>query len=352
MWTYEELAEAIQFPEAIDSTMLSAFGSCPTKFFQEFVIRRVPVGRSIDLHAGGAIARACEVIRLQVFKHGISLEAAKEIAWAEFLANWPLGLDPKEGSYKDFVNCWAAVEAYFEKYPPREDYFQPYIQADGSPTVEFRFGIPTAVVHPTTGDPILFAGRADMLVQNEPGSCYVLDEKTTKAMGPSWPYQWAMRGQFYGYNWAARAYELPCVGAVVRGICIQQTQFQFAEHTMLINSEQRDRWHANMTRRLKQMVYCFENTQLVMYTARKEGWEMDMLFEAIRNCWDMSWGDACTSYGGCRFSDLCVSARPQDTYHGWETRVWNPLDQDPTKDSEDRQSGMEEMTLAELMGYE
>ena len=348
MWTYDELKQSLAFPEAVDSTMLSTF-ACPTKFFQEFILKRVPAGRSIDLHAGGLAARAFEVIRRGVFMDGLSLEEAKFQAWREFLVGWPIGLDPKEGSYKDFVNVWSAVEAYFKEYPPREDYFQPYIQADGSPSVEFKFAIPTRVLHPATGDPIFFAGRADLLAQNEPGTCYVLDEKTTKAIGPSWPYQWDMRGQFYGYVHAARTIGFPCVGSVTRGIAIQQTQFTFGEKVLLINKSQTDRWWENAQKKIERMVDSYINTCLVVAEAESCGDPIEDCFPRVRECWDMAYNDLCTNYGGCQFRDLCVSEVPWELCYGWERRVWNPLAQDPTSESEDRMSAMGMMSIDELM---
>lgn len=328
--------------------MLNVCDACETKFFTEFVLRRAPTGRSIDLHAGGLIAAACESIRKDFYCAKLPLDECYFNAFTSYQRNWPLNLEPKEGSYKDFTNCWCAVEAYFQNYPPDRDYFQPYIKADGQPAVEFRFAVPLPIPHPISGQPLFFAGRADMLAQSEPGSCYVLDEKTTKGIGYSWKDQWAMRGQFYGYTWAAREYGFPCVGAVIRGIGIQQTQYAFAEAVQLYTKTQLDRWKSEMLLKVQRMVDNFSR-MVDEINSQPPGHE-DL--RKMHNNWRMSFGDACSSYGGCQYVPLCLSDTPWEIYQHMDQRVWEPMEQDPSKNSEDTRSLMGEITLAEFLGGE
>lgn len=327
----------LTFPPAIDSTMLSCFDACPTKFLYEFVLRKAPVGLSIHLHAGGALASALETIRRLFYRDKLPVEQCLKVAFREYVLNWG-DFDVPDGQYKDFVNMWAAIEAYLKEYPLATDYFQPYMMANGEPAVEFKFAIPTDIKHPVSGDPILFAGRADLLAQNEPSSCYVLDEKTTKAMGSSWQYQWDMRGQFYGYTFAARRMGHPCAGALVRGIAIQQTQFQFQEKVLFFTDTQLERWWKNANKKILRMVEMFERAK------------SSTTHNGIHSSFDMSFGDACSSYGGCQYTDLCVKDEPWKLYNDYETRVWDPLDPNPTKNSENRLKGMEEISFRDFMG--
>ena len=323
--------------------MLSTF-ECPTKFFYNFILKRVPgSGKSIDLHAGGCMASAFESIRIDFYRHHLPLEQCFERAFAQFTKNWGL-VETKEGQYKDFINCWCAIEAYFHKYPPDTDFFQPYIKGDGSPAVEFRFGIPINLLHPDTGNPILFSGRADLLAQNEPSTCYVVDEKTTKGIGASWPYQWDMRGQFYGYTWAARHMGFPCAGALVRGIAIQQTQFAFAEKPIFYTQWQLDNWHRNMVEKISRMIYLYELTKEII---EKGGGP-----EEVHAVWPMSFGDSCSNYGGCVYTDVCTKQAPWEFYHDDEVREWNPLEHNPTAASEDRVAAMGELSFKEFLGLE
>lgn len=327
------------FPAGIDSTMLSAFGSCPQKFLQEFIIRRVPIGKSIHLHAGGCFASAMESIRVSHYKDKLGLEECLLKAWPEYVRQWG-DFEGPEKEYKDFVNMWAAIEAYFQEYPLETDNFQPYMKADGSPAVEFKFAIPMNILHPISGDPIMFCGRADqlsVLLGGDSDAVYVTDEKTTKALGSSWQYQWDMRGQFYGYTYAARQMGYNCAGALVRGIAIQQTQFGFQEKVLFYTEHQLNRWWYEAHVKVRRMID--------MYVQAIHG----MQPSDIHYAFDMSFGEACNSYGGCQFVDLCRSERPWDIYKHYEERVWNPLANDPTEGSEDKRSALGSALLSDLM---
>lgn len=326
------------FPPIIDSTMLSAYASCPQKFFVEFVLRKSKSGRSIHLHAGGCMAAAFEAYRIAYYRDGLKEPDCLAAAFRVFIARWgDMEVPEHIASYKDFINCWGAIEQYFHYYPCATDYFQPFIKSDGAPAVEFRFAIPTDIRHPITNDPIMFGGRADMLAQNEPTSCYVVDEKTTNALGALWYKQWAMRGQFYGYTFAARWMGFPCAGALVRGIAIQQTQFSFAEHTVLLTDQQLMRWWETTQTRISNMVEMFQRAKETV----DRGDQHDIFTR--------SYGDACSSYGGCQFQELCLEERPWDYYESYETRIWNPLAEDPTAASPNRNDNFAPATMAELM---
>ena len=338
----------IQFPHSIDSTMMSTYDSCAQKFLIEYLMRKAPSGKSIHLHAGGCFASAMENIRNFYYKDKMNLEEAKARAFPKFVQQWGW-FDPPEGSYKDFTNMWAAVEAYFDEYPPETDHFQPFIKDDGSPAVEFRFALPTEVLHPETGDPILFAGRADMLAQNDPHSCYVMDEKTTNALGTRWVNQWDMRGQFYGYTYAARAHGFPCAGAIVRGVAIQQTKFGFAEKLLYYTNNQLDWWWETFNQKLSMLVAQYRMLQETLNKGWPEGTTYDEILTHAHQLFARSYGDACGSYGGCQYVDVCTKAEPWNFYKHMETRIWDPLAHDPTAESEDRLSEMGEISFEEAM---
>lgn len=342
---------SIRFPTSIDSTMLSAYDSCPTKFFNEFILKRVPIGRSIHLHAGGCAASAFERIRIEFYSNHRPLEECKLLAFKDYVLQWG-DFDAPEKEYKDFVNVWAAVEAYFDEYPPDTDYFQPYMKDDGTPAVEFRFAIPTHIMHPDTGEPILFSGRLDMLSSNAPGVCYAMDEKTTKSLGASWQYQWDMRGQFHGYTYAAQRMGFPCVGAVVRGIAIQQTQINFQEKVILFTDYQINRWWIEANVKIHKMTEDYKHARVFMDKIINSDADSDLIENAkyrMFNSWGMSYGEACGSYGGCIYKDACQRENPWSLLEQYETRAWDPLAKDPAKDSENRLGEMGDMNLGESL---
>lgn len=332
-----ETSKLLHFPNSIDSTMLSAFDSCPQKFFQEFILCRVPIGRSVHLHAGGCFASALENVRRDYFFYGMPFKDCLEDTFEKFTIEWgDFEIPVEEDSYKDFPNMWGALVAYFREYPIDRDPFQPVINDDGSPAVEFRFAIPMDIQHPITEDPLLFSGRADQVSINQ-GSVYIQDEKTTKALGKKWPYQWDMRGQFYGYTHAARQYGYPAVGALIRGICIQQTQYGFAEKPLLFTDWQLDQWWTMAQRKVRNMVRMWEVANAALQVEDLRG---------MHDAWDQSFGEACTQYGGCWFTDLCQNEQPWNIYRTYEERIWDPLAKDPTEKSENR---MAEMSALDLM---
>lgn len=333
--------QPLYFPSNIDSTMLSSWSSCPQKFFQEFIIRKVPIGKSIHLHAGGCMASAFEDIRNQFYGHKKSLEECFKFAFRNFTVNWG-DFPTQEREYKDFVNCWSVVEAYFKEYPPETDYFQPLMQATGMPAVEFKFAIPMEVRHPVTEEPILYSGRIDMLSEpaDQHGMVWPVDEKTTKALGPSWQKQWDMRGQFYGYAYALNHLGYTCPGALVRGMAIQQTQFAFQEKPVFYSPFHLNRWWRMANAKVREIVSYWRLAQMKL---EDEG--TDAMHEVIPR----AYGDACNSFGTCTFTELCTNPHPQSIYINWETRVWNPLAKDPTADSEDRLKSMGKVSLQSAM---
>ena len=74
-----------KLPIYIDSSMRSSFVSCERKFFYEYVLNRSPDERSIHLHAGGAFAKGCEVVRNAYYK--------KKLDWDEAITEGEIAAD-------------------------------------------------------------------------------------------------------------------------------------------------------------------------------------------------------------------------------------------------------------------
>lgn len=328
------LPPELVFPDTVDSTMLGAFGACPTKFYYEFILRRVPQGRNIHLHAGGCYALALEIIRNRVYNDGWDLRSAKADAFKHFCVRWG-NFTVGEGEAKSFENMWAAVAYYFDTYPPDTDYLKPIMRNDKA-AVEYTFAIPTTVNHPISGLPILMSGRCDMIAESAQhgGLAFAVDDKTTKALGAQWLNQWDMRGQFYGYCYAMRDQGIDVAGAIVRGTAILKTQFSHAEVPVLLSNAQLERWWLNANRRIQQMVDLFEEA---WHNAEFAGHNSPMPAAAAHAAalapWPMDFGEACTSYGGCTFKPLCTGFAPWETYKDFDQRMWNPLAKDPTEGS-------------------
>jgi hypothetical protein len=299
--------------------MVSCYSACPTKFYYEFIEGLSPSGTSPDLHAGAAFARGMEAVRRVYFdpgEHPLSPRPSPTDAICAgllaFMREWG-EYEPPANHPRTFLNTIISFVDYFEVYPLDSDPLRPYF-ANRGPAVEFTFAISLPIRHPDTGKPILYGGRFGMLACYQ-NAVFVVDEKTTRALGPSWTSQWKMRGQLIGYTWAARQHHIPAIGAIVRGIGILKTEtkhLQVVEQfpDFLINN-----WYHNLLNKVKSMVQD--------YRAISSG------VRPASTAITRSFGDACSAYGGCPFLSLCTSYDPREWFDNFARRRWNPLNQNP-----------------------
>lgn len=290
----------------IDSSAISTFRSCHRKFFWNSVQKFKPIGQSIHLVAGGAFAAGIEAARIAQFAHSpsqqLNIDQLCEAAMPAFAKAW--GDYPEMGDKaKNFHNTFHALEAYMQEYPPFLDIVQPFMKPDGTPATEFSFAIPLPVNNPL-GEPYIFAGRFDLL--GTFGDLLVVqDEKTTSALGPYWLRQWDLRGQFLGYVWACRQLGYQIDHCVIRGIAIQKTQHQFAAVPVQYAQHLIDRWYEELLYTLHDINRCYASGR-----------------------WAYNFADACGSYGGCSFHDLCMSRDPSNWLTNYEHNPWSPIDLD------------------------
>ena len=292
-------------PQHIDSTMLSAFRSCPRKFYHEYILGLRTGDPSIDLHAGAALAAALERFYTAIFAELRSTADAMKECFSCFVNSW--GDYPREisDSPKSFDRMWEAIADYLRTYPPHTDHVQPYVSDEGAVTSEFSFAIPLIddgfPFHPESGDPFIYCGRFDMLGSYNGRPC-VRDEKTTKYAGATWADQWDLRAQFMGYVWACQHAGLALDTVVVRGIVIQKTQIKQLEAIKIFSDFMIERWYDQLKSDVSRLVDLYS-----------------------RNYWDYNFGESCTAYGGCNYSSLCKAKDPTVWMPEYSIRRWNPL---------------------------
>ena len=336
----------LKFPTSVDNTMMSAYASCGLRGCMEYNMWRSPHGKSIHLHAGGAFAAGCEAFRVSYYTDGPNqgdYDKALIAAHIAFTKYWGV-YATDDSELKSYHRMWFAFQQYWEEFHPERDDYQPMLMPDGKPAVEFTFAIPTHVKHPDTGEPIVYAGRADAIMEKQSASGrthrFVTDEKTTKSMGNSWAYQWDMRGQFIGYTYAARSMGMDVHGALVRGICIyKERDTAFDQKPLLYTDEHLERWWLNMNRRLQEWVYQYQEAQARV----REGVEP-------WSAYFMSYGDACQAYGGCGYKTVCLSGQYVFSLAGMAERVWMPHLKDPNNPTdEDLAPNVYDFDLSEYM---
>lgn len=288
------------FPQAIDSTMLNTYHNCPRQFYWSHIRRLKLKGvHSVHLHAGAAFAKGLEAARL-AYLSGLDddtsiIEGLKAL-WEEY------GNFESQDQLKTVERMSGLLVGYFNEWPLSTDQLVPAL-ISGFAGIEFNFAIPIEIPHPQTGEPLLITGRCDMFASYG-DSFYTVDDKTTKQLGERWTKNWHLRGQFDCYAWAAHQIGVPVAGTIVRGACIRTDGYSYAQTIVSCPEWKRERWYKNTISTIRRMI---------------EDWEMDDYV--------LSLGDACTSYNGCPFTNLCSRREPEPWIEvEYEPNTWNPIE--------------------------
>lgn len=293
----------LPFPELIDNSALSSFKKCPTDWYYSSLRSLTSMGGNIHLHAGGAYAAGLEAGRKAFYDEGLDEEISILAAIKAFTLFW--GPDKIEHeSAKSYDRMLFALIEYFCQYPLADDIIKPFRLATGKGAIEFTFALPIPeVLHPTTGQPLLYGGRFDMLAERE-GVLFVEDDKTASQLGSQWNRNWTLDSQFTGYCWAARYFGYPVSGAIIRGVSILKTGYGHAQAIVYRPEWQIARWYEQLVHQLKLMIAY---------------WQQGFYPLALDK-------HACNSYGGCGFTKLCESPNPESWIETeYEPRVWNPI---------------------------
>ena len=296
----------LPFPTVIDSTMRATFFECPQKFYWSFIRKLGPKEPSADLMAGGTFAHALETIRRLYYVERQPADLAIQQGLAAAIVYWGDFEVPEHKQQKSLERVLLAIGHYFSVWPLGEDKLIP-VMWDGGDGIEFRFSLPMEIHHPETGEPIVYAGRSDMIA-NYLNQLWVVDEKTTSQLGASWSNKWNLRSQFTGYCHAARSFGLPVAGTIVRGISFLKNSFGDAEVITTRPEWMIDRWWEQLHYDVERMIHSWQSGR-----------------------WDYALDEACNAYGGCAFTRLCMTNTPEewvDTHYA--PRHWNPLDKVPS----------------------
>jgi hypothetical protein len=281
--------------------MLATFRSCPHKLFRQYMQHWKPKTESVHLVAGGAFASGIEAARRAFYEQGASAETAEACGLQALIEHYGDFECPPE-SAKSLERTCGALEYYFENYPLGGDGMDPITFPGGKRGIEFSFAQPLPVNHPVTGDPILYTGRTDAIM-NFAGGCYVVDEKTASSLGPSWSRQWEMRAQFTGYSWACREVGVPVEGTIIRGVSILKTKYDTQQAITYRAPWEIDRWLDQTCRDVERLIRMWQDGH-----------------------YDFALDHACAEYGGCSMLQICKSPDPESWLSMYfEPRVWDPL---------------------------
>lgn len=291
----------VPFPSTLDSTIMAAFKSCPRKAYLEFMEHWKLKDQSVHLHAGAAYASGMEAARTAFYIDGRSADDSVALGVQEVLRAYGDFECPPE-SAKSLERTAGALEFYFSHYRLGEDKAIPMVLPGGKTGIEFNFLEPLEILHPETGDPILYSGRMDMMCDFE-GMKLGEDDKTASQLGASWPRQWDLRSQFTGYVWGAGKAGIKLDGFLVRGVSILKTKYDTLQAITYRPAWQIDRWYEQLIRDIKRMIVAWE-----------EGY------------FDFNLDHACAEYGGCPFRGVCQMRDPVALLtQQFEQRRWDPV---------------------------
>lgn len=294
------------FPELVDNTMRSTYKGCGKEFEYAFLHCIDSAVPSIHLHAGGAFAAGLEEARRSYYERSSSVDAALRDGLQRLIQFYgPIEAPITKTGDKSLDNVIRAYDSYFKQYPLDKDPLKPYM-VGARAMVEFKFSFPTEVMHPVTGNPILYGGRSDMIgIQDD--AVWVTDEKTAGSLGEQWHKNWDLDSQFTGYITAGKIHNYPIAGAIIRGVGLLKTKITHASAIVYRADWEIERWWKQLNRDLRHMV---------------QDWEAGYFDFAL----DKS---SCNAYGGCKFLLLCKSPRPQEWLPiNFRYRKWDPIAKD------------------------
>ena len=291
----------VPFPTVLDSTIMAAFKSCPQKAHLEFMQHWKPRGQSVHLVAGAAYASGLEAARTAFYINGQHPDDAVAAGLEQLFRAYGDFQCPPD-SAKSAERTAGALEFYFDSYPLGADKAIPMTLPGGKRGIEFSFLEPLDIPHPVTGDPLLYSGRMDMMVDYE-GMHLGEDDKTASQLGASWPRQWDLRSQFTGYVWGAARAGIKLDGFLVRGVSILKTKYDTMQAITYRPAWQIDRWYDQLQRDIGRMI-----------AAWKEGY------------YDLNLDHACAEYGGCPFRLICQMNDPAAMLQQeFQRRKWDPV---------------------------
>lgn len=299
------------FPSVLDSTIMAAFKSCPQKAAYEFFEHWKSRDPSVHLRAGAAYAAGLEAARTAFYIEGKSPTESVEIG-AHTLLKFYGDFECPPDSAKSAARTAGALEFYFASYPLGTDKAIPMTLPGGKRGIEFSFLEPLEIAHPESGDPILYSGRMDMMVDYE-GMALGEDDKTASQLGASWPRQWDLRSQFTGYVWGASRAGIKLDGFLVRGVSILKTKYDTLQAITYRPQWQIDRWYSELHLAVAEMI---------------AQWKV--------GSFRLNLDHACAEYGGCPFRDVCQFRDPHQLLsQRFERRRWNPVARTETRLEED-----------------
>ena len=328
--------DATGFQFAWDSTSLTAFVTCPRKYFYSVLQGWTSELKSAHLVFGGHYAKALETyhkLRAAFVDHDTALREVVELTlietWDHELATedaitteviaegaipsgkfnnegkllWRI---PGTGAPQDWLHntktrdtLIRSIVWYLEHY--KDDVMQTVILSDGRAAVEYSFSIELS-------DEYLYCGHIDRLVTyGDNADIYVQDQKTSgSTITPRYFDGYSPDYQMTGYTWAGQIiFNMPVRGVVIDAAQIAVGFTAFSRQPVTRSERQLEEFRHEALHYIKQAKACHESGYYPMNRT------------------------ACGNYGGCEFRRICSAVpgvRDNLLQGGFVKRDrWDPL---------------------------
>jgi len=259
----------------VNNSILSSYERCERLYEWKQYHPRI---ENIHLSAGKALAEAFYSSRL-AFAQDTSAQDAENIGKLAIIDHFN-GIDDPLNK-KGLSKVLFAFERSNATFPLEE--FHSFGK-DGKPCLEFSFVEPLPLEF--QGEPVLYSGAFDAIRSYGNLTCGH-DDKSSLYIGPKWPEQWSLRGQFIGYAWGAQHYGIKLDGFIIRGVPIAGDNPP--QETIIYTPSYLIReWLEKTVQLAKRLLNSIEEKKFYP-----------------------SLGDSCNAFGGCMFREIC-SLNPEN----------------------------------------
>lgn len=295
----------------IDNTALVAFQTCPALYLLRFKQHWAPRRKSAALGFGGGV-------HLGIAEYYTSGQDMPKVVKA-MADGW------QPGPPDDYRTLEKAVDVMvkYKRQWGNENFT--FIQGPDGPLVEVVFTLPLTDVLTgeqlfcDDGEPIEYGGIFDGLIDTGGpyGQAYVLENKTTSRLGPTYMYQFKPNNQVSGYIWAGGVLRgKPVMGAMINAICVT-------------SSGKVDFRREITTRTLYDLSVWARDVQMTCNLIRR----------AERTGEYPRFTKNCTMYGRCEFHDVHVKGDPDTELRvleqDYEKREWSHESRDEVMVTDD-----------------
>jgi CRISPR/Cas system-associated exonuclease Cas4 (RecB family) len=303
-----------RLPEVFDSTMITDFADCPSKFYLRHVLGLEPKTweSAIQLSWGSAWHKLQELYHKGVHEKDLSHEEAMMAATAYVAEKWDNTIDwSLDRNGRTMQRMMLMFVQYAERFKQEERYIEP-LRSEQFFDIYCPEGNPDCPLGGGCG--LRWCGRIDRLFRVR-GKIKVKDYKTTSAMGAAYFDRYEHSFQMPGYNWGA-VHLVPqgIDGIEVDVLYTLKASEDFFRRTFRYIPARLIEWRGNVKAYIEDIHSLWER-----YPEEPEAWRKN-------------WSE-CTRFSTCRYAGIHFTAPISDTRlrimsNDYRESRWDPSEVD------------------------